>query len=100
MSSLRSESIPNIGLQPQEFPRPAIDLYAIRPPWANTLTELRLDWDFLPEQLDMIHTARSIITRAKALRWLHLDLQDYDGASGNPLISRLINLSPVMTKFI
>lgn len=93
--SLRFEFIPDIGLQPQELPRQVIDDCAITPRWADTLTELRLDWDFFPDQLDIVHIATSIITRAKALRRLHLDLQGFDEASANPVISRLLETSEV-----
>lgn len=95
ISSLRFEFIPDIGLQPQELPRQIIDKCGITPAWADTLTELRLDWEFFPDQLDIVYIATSIITRAKALRRLHLDLQGFDDASANPLISRLLETSEV-----
>lgn len=92
ISSLRFASISGLGLQPQELPRRVIESPAIPAPWADALTELRLDWEIFPDQSDMVHIAASINNRANALRRLHLDLHDCDASA---ILSRLIETPEV-----
>lgn len=90
ISSLRFESVPGAGFQPQKLPCRVIESPAVTAPWADALTELRLDWEFFPDQSDMVHIAAIIITRASALRRLHLDLYTCDASA---ILSRL-NATP------
>lgn len=92
ISSLRFESIAGLGFQPQELPCRVIESLAIPAQWAYTLTELRLDWELFPDELDMVHIVASIIIRANALQRLHLDLHECDASA---ILSRLIETPKV-----
>lgn len=100
--SLRFESVSGLGCQPQELPRRVID-QSPAAPWADALTELRLDWEISPYQSDMVHIAAGVINRAKALRRLHLNLHQCDASAILSRLNETPEVSPlthlVLTRF-